>query len=392
MTDLYRLLFSLVLQRIPAERAHALAELLMRAWRAVPGVGPLLRRLLGTHESGLEVRALGMTFPSPLGAAAGLDKNARSFEALVDLGFGFVEVGTVTARRQPGNPGSRVHRLVAKRAIHNRMGFPNDGADEVAARLSRRRKGSIIGVNVGKSRSVDVEHAVGDYRAAVSRLAHHADYLVVNVSSPNTPNLRTLQAVEQLRPLLIGVRSELDELGIERPILVKIGADLTDSEVDAVADLALELSLDGIVAVNTTTDLGVLGESRADAAALGDGGISGRPLASRAMEVLNRLYQRVGDQMVLVSVGGIDSADDAWERILAGATLIQSHTGFVYGGPGWPRHINRGLASRLRALGEPSLDAVRGRAHAGPIDLPTSSEGELRSSQSVDGRSRGAFA
>jgi dihydroorotate dehydrogenase len=341
---IYRTLFQLVLRRFDAERVHVLVAATMRTLCALPLVGGTLRRLLAPRDPALEVEALGLTFPSPLGVAAGLDKDATWFDALGDLGFGFVEVGTVTAHGQSGNPRPRVHRLPRDRALLNSMGFPNEGAEAVAERLRRRDGRTIVGVNVGKAKDVAVEDAVDDYRASVRLLAPHADYLVVNVSSPNTPGLRSMQAVEALRPLVRAVQAELEALGVAPPLLVKIAPDLLDAEIDAVADLALELDLAGIVAVNTTTDFGVLEHSADAASAIGRGGVSGAPLASRSLEVLRRLRERVGDDLVLISVGGVMTPGDARDRLRAGATLVQAYTGLVYGGPLWPRRVSRALA------------------------------------------------
>jgi dihydroorotate dehydrogenase len=340
---LYRLLFRLVLARLDAERAHALGARLVR----VLGFGPpaaLVRRFTSRDADVLRVQALGLTFPSPLGVAAGLDKEATCFEGLGALGFGFVEVGTITALAQAGNPRPRVWRMVRDRALVNAMGFPNPGAEAAAARLRGPRR-TVVGVNVGRSKLAD--DAVADYRTSTRRLAPLADYLVLNVSSPNTPGLRDLQAVDALRELVVAVREELAEVGAPRvPLLVKLAPDLADAEIDAIADLALELALDGIVAVNTTVDRGGLTEPE-PAGAAGRGGVSGAPLKARSLEVLRRLHARAGDRLVLISAGGIESADDAWERLQAGATLLQAYTGFVYGGPLWPRRINRELARRL---------------------------------------------
>jgi dihydroorotate dehydrogenase len=330
---IYRLIFKLVLRRIDAERAHALASRALRLARATALGRAILRRLVGPPDERLRVRALGLTFPSPLGVAAGVDKDATWFEDLGALGFGFIEVGTVTARKQEGNPKPRVVRLTRDRALLNKMGFPNPGAQAVAERLRRRTGATVVGVNVGKSRDAALDEAGDDYRASVREVAPWADYLVINVSSPNTPGLREMQAVELLRPLIGDVRAELREIGTELPLLIKIGPDLEDDGLDAVARLALDLELDGIVAVNTTPVEG--------------GGISGAPLKEQALAVLRFLRARVGDNMVLISVGGIETPDDAWERIRAGATLVQAYTAFVYGGPGWPRRMNRGLAGRV---------------------------------------------
>jgi len=277
--------------------------------------------------------------------------------ALAALGFAFVEVGTVTAAPQPGNPRSRLYRLPTDRAVVNRMGFNNDGSEAVAARLRRlsrwrRRPGRrvVVGVNIGKSAVVPDEHAVVDYVASARRLAGLADYLVVNVSSPNTAGLRDLQAVERLRPLLSAVRTAADRAARRHvPLLVKIAPDLTDEDVLAVADLALELGLDGIVATNTTTSRDGLSSTGWEVQAAGAGGLSGPPLRERSVQVLRLLRSRVGDRLVLVSVGGVETAADVAERLRAGATLVQAYTAFVYGGPLWPRRVNDDLARRLGA-------------------------------------------
>ena len=336
---LYRLLYALVLRRIPPETAHALAA---RGVALAARLG--LLRVLGRPDPILRVDALGLRFPSPLGVAAGVDKDASWFAGLGALGFGSVEVGTVTPLAQEGNPRPRVRRLLADRALQNAMGFPNPGAGAVAARLAGRSGPTVVGVNVGRSKDAAPERAAEDYRAAAARLAPLADYLVLNVSSPNTPGLRDLQAVEPLRAIVAAVRGALGELGVERPLLVKIAPDLADADVDAIADLALELSLAGIVATNTTVSRAGLRSRDVPA----EGGVSGPPLRARSLDLLRRLHARAGDRLVLVSAGGVESADDVWERLQAGATLVQSYTGFVYGGPGWPRRINRELARRMR--------------------------------------------
>jgi dihydroorotate dehydrogenase len=347
--SLYPFLFEHVLRRMPAEAAHRLATVgLGAAGRIRP-----LPRLLAARDPVLRVEALGRRFPSPVGVAAGVDKGATWFEGLGALGFGFVEVGTVTAVGQPGNPRPRVWRLLADRGLLNAMGFPNPGAAKVAGRLAKRSGGGIVGVNVGKSKDTPLEDAARDYRAAVRELAALADFVVVNVSSPNTAGLRELQAVDHLRRILDEVRSEFSG-----PVLVKLSPDLTDDELDEVADLAVAHGVSGIVAVNTTTSR----EGLASETALleSPGGVSGPPLKARALEVLRRLHARVGSQVTLVSVGGIDTPEDAWERILAGATLVQGYTGFVYGGPLWPKRLNDELARRTRAAGARSIQDLVG--------------------------------
>jgi dihydroorotate dehydrogenase len=374
---IYRLFFRLVLQRLDSERAHALAIATMRVYGWIPGAVSLADRLLRPPGT-LRVRTLGLEFRSPLGLAAGVDKNSTAFDGLAALGFGSVEVGTATNLRQPGNPRPRVWRLPEDRALLNAMGFPNDGAATQARRLAKRRTKQVLGVNIGKSKAVDIDgDVIGDYRAATRGLAPYADYLALNVSSPNTPGLRSMQTTEHLRTLVDGVRGELAELGREIPLLVKLGPDLSDDEIAELADAAGRIDIDGIIAVNTTTDRETTAACRdAIAAHGGNGGVSGQPLKKRALEVLELLSARVGD-LPLISVGGIETAEDAWQRILAGATLVQVHTAFVYGGPLWPRRVNRDLARILEAspyatiadaVGKGHLDANRGNAQdsAGP--------------------------
>jgi len=345
---IYEAFFRLVLQRFDSERAHAFAINVMRFLAFIPGLVALINRLLAPSPA-LRVNVMGLEFRTPLGLAAGVDKNSTAYDPLAALGFGSVEVGTVTNRRQLGNPRPRVWRLPDDRALLNSMGFPNSGADEQARRLSSRHTKQIIGVNIGKSRDVSFDDdVVGDYREATRKLAPFAQYLALNVSSPNTPGLRSLQTSEHLRALVGGVRAELEQCDqTETPVLIKLGPDLTDKEIGEIADTAVEIAVDGIIAVNTTTDYDSASVCRKAIAAHGDqGGLSGRPLKQRALEVLELLHMRVGS-MPLVSVGGIETAEDAWDRILAGAILVQTHTGFVYGGPLWPRRLNRNLARLL---------------------------------------------
>jgi dihydroorotate dehydrogenase len=358
---MYRLFYWLVLQRLPAEWTHRVSFALLRVWMAIPGVAWLARAICAPRDPALRVRALGRDFDGPLGLAAGFDKDAKGPTALGALGFAFVEVGTVTAQAQPGNPKPRMFRLPRDRALVNRLGFNNGGADATAARLARRRKAGVLGVNIGKTKVVAEDGAIADYVASAERLAPYADYLVVNVSSPNTPGLRDLQSVDKLRPLLAAVRAACDRAAPDRkvPLLVKIAPDLADDDVDAVADLALELGLDGIIATNTTIVRTGLATPADRVAALGAGGVSGAPLKARALDVLRRLRARTGGKLTLIAVGGIESADDAWARIRAGATLVQTYTGFIYGGPMWPRGVHRGLARHVKRAGLASIqDAI----------------------------------
>jgi dihydroorotate dehydrogenase len=290
-----------------------------------------------------------------MGLAAGFDKDGLGLKTWGALGFGYAEVGTVTAQPQPGNPLPRLFRLPEDRALLNRMGFNNHGAGKLALHLARHRPDSPVGVNIGKSKVTPPEQAADDYRASARLLGPLADYLVVNVSSPNTPGLRDLQAVESLRPILSAVLEETST-----PVLVKIAPDLSDEDVDAVADLAVELGLAGIVATNTTISRADLRTAGVDG--LGAGGISGPPVARRSLQILRRLYGRVGKDLVLISVGGIETAEDAWERITAGATLLQGYTGFIYGGGLWAKEVHDGIAARLHAVGFSSLSEAVGSA------------------------------
>ena len=365
VTGPYRALFDRVLTRVDPEKAHH------AGFGGIRAAGPVLRGMDRLSRHGVHrragVRVMGIDFPAVLGLAAGFDKNAVGVDALGALGFGFVEVGTVTGEPQPGNPRPRLARLPADHAVVNRMGFNNDGAEVVAERLQRRaarlahgsrgRQGPshrpgppvVLGINIGKTKVVPEDAAIGDYEKSTGLLAPYADYLVVNVSSPNTPGLRDLQAVAKLEPLLRAVRRRADEVTEERvPLLVKIAPDLSDEDVLAVADLALAIGLDGIVATNTTTSRDGLVSPPADVERAGAGGLSGEPLRRRAVEVIRLLRDRVGDELTLVGVGGIASLEDAMERIAAGADLLQAYTAFIYEGPLWPRRINAAIGKEQR--------------------------------------------
>ncbi|MFN3866019.1 MAG: quinone-dependent dihydroorotate dehydrogenase [Demequina sp.] len=332
----YRLFYDHVLARVDAERAHRIGVAAFRyggwAFRAARALG-LSPRPAGT------VTAMNLDFPGHVGLAAGMDKNAEAVTGLAAAGFAFVEVGTVTAHAQPGNERPRSWRERDLRALRNRMGFNNDGADAVARRLARLRstragRAVVLGVNIGKTKATPAADAAGDYAYSARTLATYADYLVVNVSSPNTPGLRDLQSTEALRPILSQVRAAADEAaGHHVPLLVKIAPDLANADVDAVADLALELGLDGVIATNTT-----IAHDR------GPGGLSGPPVRARAVEVVARLHARSGGRLTIIGVGGIESEDDARALLGAGATLLQTYTGFVYQGPGWVARLNAALS------------------------------------------------
>ncbi|HSP75946.1 MAG TPA: quinone-dependent dihydroorotate dehydrogenase [Cryobacterium sp.] len=337
---MYPLVFSLFLTRLDPERAHHLAFTVIRALPTL-GVGRVVHRFTRPRTD-LGVDALGLRFESPFGVAAGFDKDGEAVIGLGQLGFGHVEVGTITAVPQPGNPKPRLFRLVPDRAVVNRMGFNNSGARAARVRLARVRSVAgrpVLGINIGKSRVTAVEDATADYLVSAALLAPLADYLVVNVSSPNTPGLRGLQELDQLAPLLRAVKAEAGAT----PLLVKIAPDLADTEVTRIAELVVELGLDGIIATNTTISRAGLTTDAATVDAAGAGGLSGAPLRARSLAVLRVIRAVVPRELCVISVGGVETAEHVAERLAAGATLVQGYTGFLYRGPLWARQINRGL-------------------------------------------------
>jgi dihydroorotate dehydrogenase len=359
MGRVYRWVFDTLLTRVDPEDAHHRAFGAWRRLAAVPGVAAVTQAALTHPDPRIGVDVFGRHIPSPLGLAAGFDKNAVGIDALAAWGFGAVEVGTITGQAQPGNDRPRLFRLPADRAIINRMGFNNDGSAVVAARLAaraarRHRRDILLGVNIGKTKVVDASDALADYCLSASRLAPYADYLVVNVSSPNTPGLRDLQAVETLRPLLAAVQRSADEAaGSTVPLLVKIAPDLADADIIAVAALVTELGLAGVVATNTTVSRDGLVTDPATVAQIGAGGLSGPVLKARSLEVLGLLRRHLAPETVVISVGGVTHAEDVLARLAAGATLVQAYTAFIYEGPLWVRHVNRALARAARDRSSP---------------------------------------
>ena len=337
---MYPLLFTHVLTRIDPERAHHLAFEVIR-WLPRLGLGGIAHRFTRPRTD-LGVDTLGLHFDSPFGVAAGFDKDGHAVIGLGRLGFGHVEVGTLTTVAQPGNPKPRLFRLIPDRAVVNRMGFNNAGAAAAVDRLGRvraTRGRPVLGINIGKSRVTAVEDATADYLVSAAALAPIADYLVVNVSSPNTPGLRGLQELDQLAPLLRAVQATAGRT----PLLVKIAPDLTDDEVTRIAGLVVELGLDGIIATNTTLSREGLRTDPGTVAAAGAGGLSGAPLNDRSLAVLRVIRATVPADLCVISVGGVETAEQVAERLAAGATLVQGYTGFLYRGPLWARQINRGL-------------------------------------------------
>ncbi|HEX8504748.1 MAG TPA: quinone-dependent dihydroorotate dehydrogenase [Hymenobacter sp.] len=342
---MYKAFVKPALFNLDAERAHHLVFDNLRRAARLPGAKAMLRGLYDFQHPSLAREVFGLKFPNPVGLAAGFDKNAALTDELATLGFGFVEIGTVTPRPQSGNPQPRLFRLPQDEALVNRMGFNNDGAAVVAARLARRQNRQlIIGGNIGKNKDTPNEQAAEDYVACFEALAEEVDYFVVNVSSPNTPNLRQLQEKEPLIRLLQQVQTRNLSRAQPRPLLLKIAPDLTDSQLDDILDIARETKLSGLVSTNTTISREGLVTDAGQVAALGAGGLSGRPLRARATEVIRYLHQRSQGALPIIGAGGIHSAADAQEKLAAGASLVQLYTGFVYEGPALVSQINKALA------------------------------------------------
>jgi dihydroorotate dehydrogenase len=344
--DPYRLIRPLLFQLDP-ESAHGLCFALGRLTGHLPGALPLLRGVCGRPAPTLSRTVFGLKLASPIGLAAGLDKGAQLLPIWKALGFGFVEIGTVTPRPQPGNPKPRVFRLPEEGLILNRMGFNSEGAEVVARRLRERPRGLVVGGNIGKNKATPEAAALEDYVAAYRRIAPLVDYVALNISSPNTPGLRRLQAPEALAPLLAGVLAVRKEMGLERQaLLVKLAPDLAFGELDDTVDVLAASGVDGVIATNTTLDRGIVSDlNRARVEALGDGGLSGRGLKVKAREVCRRILQRLPPELRLVACGGIETGDDAGLALEDGAALVQVYTALIFAGPMLPGRMNRDLAA-----------------------------------------------
>ncbi len=358
-----------LLHRLDPETAHASTLSVLSLLQRTPLCTRLLAAAYSRQDSRLGFTWKGLAFRNPVGLAAGVDKNGRALRSFHAIGMGFLEVGTVTPRPQPGNPRPRMWRLPKERAMVNCLGFPSEGADRVARRLAKTRpRGVPLAVNIGKSAATPLERAAEDYAACMERLHAVADLFVVNVSSPNTQGLTSLQARPALAALidaLAGARRELARRhgSSPRSLLVKLSADLSDRELDDAAEVCLERGADGIVAVNTSTDPALRphpGLSGSPAALAG--GLSGRPLFPRALHAVARLRPRVPDDFLIVGVGGVSGPEEAWALIEAGANAVELYTGLVYEGPALVGRINRGLAARLEAAGLSNIAQAVGRA------------------------------
>lgn len=349
---------------LPPESAHRLAIGSLTSALSSKTLRSFIERRTQTSDFGTLTR-FGLEFRNPVGLAAGFDKNGTGAQALAALGFGFIEVGTVTSEPQPGNPSPRLFRLPRDRALINRLGFNNCGAKQLAQNLKRHRPDCVLGVNIGKSRSVPIEAAIPDYLASFDAVYDVADYIAVNVSSPNTPNLRELQRAEVLEDLLVALQKRNRELAQSqtkkpKPLLLKIAPDLSESEMEAIIEAARRADISGLIATNTTISRDGLRTAPDQVAACGEGGLSGGPLGDRSNRVISFIYRRTKGKLPIIGVGGIFSAADAWEKIAAGASLIQLYTGFIYEGPGIARRINDGLSEILRREGFNTIDEAVG--------------------------------
>ena len=349
-----------LLFRMDAERVHEAVVRRLEAAGRSPRLTRMLRARYFMEDPRLSQELWGVRFPNPVGIAAGFDKNARLVNVLPHLGFGFVEVGTVTSEAQSGNPKPRMFRLPKDRAIINRLGFNNEGADQVAARLAKSGRPMVpLGVNIGKARRVPNPEATPDYLKTFEKLHPYGDYFVVNVSSPNTPGLRDLQARDFLEELVRALKQRNQELARAqgarpRPLLVKIAPDLQPKDLEGVVEVAKGERLDGIIATNTTVSrVGLQTQSKEE------GGLSGAPLRERSTALIREIHKMTDGRIPIVGVGGVFTADDAWEKIQAGASLVQLYTGFIYGGPATASDVNEGLVELLEQNGyEHVADAV----------------------------------
>jgi dihydroorotate dehydrogenase len=358
---LYHSLLRPLLFRLPPETAH---ELGLQALSSAPGI---VKRLAGHAPDEYtfgNLKRFGLSFFNPVGLAAGFDKDGIALQGLAALGFGHIEAGTVTYHPQPGNPRPRLFRLPEDHALINRAGFNNRGAVAFAEQVSKYRPNCILGVSIGKSKIVPIEDAVSDYLLSFETVYPVADYIAVNVSSPNTPGLRSLQEAEQLRSLLKVLQQRNRELSghqnTPRPLLVKLSPDLSDQDLEAIVEVVQSTGTAGIIATNTTIARNHLQTAPERVNACGDGGLSGAPLSKRSCEMIAKLFRLTRGTIPLIGVGGIFNAQDAWDKITAGASLVQLYTGFIYEGPGIANEINRGLSSLLTREGFQSLDDAVG--------------------------------
>jgi len=315
----------------------------LKVLNAIPGFSSLSRALYKVNDPRLKRTVFGLEFDNPVGLAAGFDKEAKLYDELANLGFGFIEIGTLTPKGQEGNPKPRLFRLPQDSALVNRMGFNNEGVEAAVTRLKKRKTKVLIGGNIGKNKLTPNELANDDYYKAFNALYEYVDYFVVNVSSPNTPNLRALQDKEPLTALLKMLKDEMATKPNHKPILLKIAPDLTDSQLDDIIAIVAEVKIEGIIAANTTIDRSKLKSDKAEVDAIGAGGLSGKPVRARSTEVIAYLHQKSNGAFPIIGVGGIYTAEDAIEKMKAGASLVQVYSGFIYEGPSMVKKICKGI-------------------------------------------------
>ena len=337
---MYKSLLRPLLFRIDPETIHTLSYSVLKTGFKLPLAKKLGEQAFCVQDKRLERKVFGLTFPNPVGLAAGFDKNAVLVDEIAQLGFGFIEIGTVTPRPQPGNDKPRLFRLPADQALINRMGFNNQGAEVAAARLKHRKSNIIVGGNIGKNKTTPNEEALRDYQYCFDALYEVVDYFVVNVSSPNTPDLRALQDKEPLRQLLAALQRQNASKPVRKPLLLKIAPDLNQSQLDDIIEIAIETGLEGIVATNTTINREGLNTSKPTLEGIGAGGLSGKPLRAHATEIIRYLRQHLPENIRIIGVGGIMTPEDALEKLRAGADLVQLYTGFIYEGPSLVKRIN----------------------------------------------------
>lgn len=336
---MYKFLIRPILFLFDPEKVHHFTFLLLKFFFKIPLMGYFTKKVFQVNDKNLEKELFGITFKNPVGLAAGFDKNAVLFDEFENFGFGFVEIGTVTPKPQPGNPKKRIFRLVKDEAIINRMGFNNDGVKAVIERLKKRNSDIIIGGNIGKNKVTPNENAIEDYLICFKALFEVVDYFVVNVSSPNTPNLRALQDKEPLTKLLNSLQEENNKKQSPKPILLKIAPDLTDEQLIDIIDIVKITKIAGVVATNTTISRDNLLSDKKEEA----GGLSGKPVAKRSTEVIRFLAEKSNKAFPIIGVGGIYTAEDAREKLEAGADLVQLYSGFIYEGPSLVKGINKSL-------------------------------------------------
>ena len=344
---MYKLFLRPIFFLFDPEKIHHFVFSWIKFLFRIPGVPAIFRAIFLVKDPKLEVNVLGLTFPNPVGLAAGFDKDAKLFDELGALGFGFVEIGTVTPLAQTGNDKPRMFRLKKDAGLINRMGFNNEGASAAAERLKKRKTNVVIGGNIGKNKITPNENAADDYEKCFEVLYPVVDFFVVNVSSPNTPNLRALQEKVPLTELLMRLKKLNATKPKQRPILLKIAPDLTDGQLDDIIDIVKSTGIDGVVATNTTISRENLQTPNAEITIMGAGGLSGKPLTKRATEVIRYLSEKSGKAFPIMGVGGIHTAEDAMEKLNAGACLVQLYTGFIYEGPGIAKKINNAILAKL---------------------------------------------